>query len=74
MVPLIIFLILMAIFGVIDYSYWIEGKETMSEWLVNKAMNSKVWAWVILAIILITCLVLIVHFELIEALSLPTPR
>jgi hypothetical protein len=58
----------MVIFGVIDFWFWIKGKETMSEQLVTWSRKSKTFAWTLLAILFGAATYLAYHFELFDLL------
>ena len=68
MVPLILFISFMVIFGIVDLWFWLTGKETMSEQLVTWATKYKWFAWTLLAILFGAATYLAYHFELFDLL------
>ena len=69
MIPLLLFLSFMAIFGIVDWMAWkVWNIPTMSEQLVTWARKSKTFAWVLLGILMGTATYLAYHFELFDLL------
>ena len=68
MILFVMFLGVLAVFGICDYLAFKNKVETMSQYLTNLAFRSKSAAWVILGVLLATCAVLIWHFRLFEAI------
>ena len=64
----VLFLLLLTVFGTMDAIAWRSDEETMSEYLVKKAKDSRMWAWTILVVIISAALILTYHFELIQIL------
>jgi hypothetical protein len=69
MIPLIIFFVALAIFGIVDWMAWkVWNIPTMSEKLVLWSRKSKTFAWVLLGILFGAATYLAYHFELFELL------
>lgn len=56
----------LVVWGVADWVTWKNGGETFSRWISKQSEESKEFAWMIFLILVLSCVLLIGHFGLLE--------